>query len=216
VRIEQTGEATSEAARALAQARSAGMRVEVLGERSETEQLFANPDGSFTSEQHATPVRVRRGSGWVPIDTTLQRQPDATVAPVAVAVKVAFSGGGSGPLVEAGNGDKAVTLTWPASLPEPELAGDTATYRGVRPGVDLWLRATATGFASGLLVREPATAATLATVQFGLSRRGFADTEPVLGSASPMMWDSKQGKAVGVGRGGRRPADAQTRAEQRA
>jgi hypothetical protein len=55
----------------------------VLGLRSETTQTFANPDGTLTEEQHLAPVRVRRGSTWVPVDLTLQKTPDGGVAPRA-------------------------------------------------------------------------------------------------------------------------------------
>lgn len=43
-------------------------RVEV--QRTERSQLYANADGTYTLEQAAAPVRVRRGDGWVDVDTT--------------------------------------------------------------------------------------------------------------------------------------------------
>ena len=58
-------ERASEAA-AVALATQAGQRVEVTSERTETGQIFANPDGTFTAEESPMPVRVRRGTAWVP------------------------------------------------------------------------------------------------------------------------------------------------------
>lgn len=58
---------------ASAQARSSRQRVEVLDRRSEPEQVFANPDGAFSSTIASRPVRVRRPDGsWVRVDTTLR------------------------------------------------------------------------------------------------------------------------------------------------
>jgi hypothetical protein len=54
-------------------ARSSGERVEVLGERSETTTVRANPDGTVAVEESVVPVRVRRASEWIPVDPTLVR-----------------------------------------------------------------------------------------------------------------------------------------------
>ncbi|GFN07284.1 hypothetical protein Smic_58400 [Streptomyces microflavus] len=51
----------SEGQRALADARKAGERVEVRGQRSERTTVFANPDGyTFTLEEASVPVRVAK------------------------------------------------------------------------------------------------------------------------------------------------------------
>src|SRR6266540_1310318 len=85
-------------ASALAAANRFGTRIEVAGRRSETGQLFANPDGTFTVEQHSAPVRVRRADGsWTAVDTTLRRAADGAPVPVATATDLRFSPGGSGP-----------------------------------------------------------------------------------------------------------------------
>ncbi|AIS02394.1 hypothetical protein SGLAU_32300 [Streptomyces glaucescens] len=42
---------------------------------TESSQIFANPDGTFTQEMNATPVRAQRPDGsWAPIDTSLLRE----------------------------------------------------------------------------------------------------------------------------------------------
>jgi hypothetical protein len=60
----QSGAPTAPERSAAAQARATGRRVEVLSKRSETQEVFAEPNGTFTAQLHAGPVRVRRGGGW--------------------------------------------------------------------------------------------------------------------------------------------------------
>src|SRR5688500_10221676 len=61
--------AQPDAASAAAVAAQTGLSVEDLSRRTEREQTFANPDGTWTNEQSTTPVRVRRADGsWVPVD----------------------------------------------------------------------------------------------------------------------------------------------------
>ena len=74
-------------------------RVEDLSARTLTGQQFANPDGTHTSVESAVPVRVKRPDGsWVPVDLTLVRGADGSVAPAATVTPVTLSGGGGGPL----------------------------------------------------------------------------------------------------------------------
>jgi hypothetical protein len=150
-----------------------GTPIEVLDERTELAQTFAQPDGSFTTRTSPTPVRVRRGGGWVPVDTTLQRTADG-IAPVATTLDLHFSAGGSGPMLWFGPVGKQVRLTWPAALPVPVLSGPTATYTEVLPGVDLQLTANADSFGEVLVVKN-ATAArnpALTTLRFGIAGDG--------------------------------------------
>jgi hypothetical protein len=197
-----------DAERAAAQTRAAatGQRVEVLGARSESGQVFANPDGSFTSETSMVPARVRRDGGWVPVDATLERRADGTVAPKAVPLTLAFSGGGTAPLVRLGRDGKELALTWPTALPAPRLAGDTATYPDVLPGVDLRMQATAVGYSEVLVVktREAAANPALTAIRLGLATTGLTVTADaagnlsardaagtlVFGAPAPLMWDS--------------------------
>ncbi|MFD9939830.1 LamG domain-containing protein [Nonomuraea sp. NPDC059023] len=211
-------------------AQATGRRVEVIGERTETGRLFANPDGTFTREQHASPIQVRTAAGWVPIDTTLVARPDGTVAPRAAAVDLAFSGGGSTvPLARIGRDGGSLALGWPRPLPAPVLDGSTAVYPEVLPGVDLKVTANATGFSEVLVVKTRAAAAqealrriTLTTSAQGLSvstdAAGNVDArdaggEVVVHAPAPEMWDSSQATgepadlralAAGTAVGGRR------------
>jgi len=189
-------------------AKESGRRVEINGLKTETTQVFANPSGTFTSEQSAVPVRVRRNGTWVPVETTLNVGKNVMVTPAAAPTYVAFSGGGDGPLVRISRLDKELTLGWPGRLPKPALAGDTATYADVLPEVDLQLRATRDGFSQVLIVRSRAAANSpalsrirLTTHIRGLSltvdaERSIAAVDPtgavVFAAGTPMMWDSTE------------------------
>lgn len=199
---------------ALAAARAAHQRVEVAGLRTETQQVFANPDGTFTLEQHARPVRVRRGTGWAPVDTTLRRLGDGSVSPVATAVALRFSGGGSAPLARIGQGDKEIALGWRGRLATPVLRGDTATYPEILPGVDLRLRADVDGFSEVLVVRSSRAAANpaLRDLAFTTATKGVrlrADAagnltavdshgRAVFNGPAPQMWDSAPPTGAGA------------------
>ncbi|GAA4670859.1 LamG-like jellyroll fold domain-containing protein [Phytohabitans rumicis] len=206
VRVPRPGDSGSERATAQAEAAKTRQRVEVVGDRSESGQVFANPDGSFTSEMSMAPVRVRRAGGWVPVDTTLEARPDGTVAPKAVPPTLAFSGGGTVPLVRLGKDAHELVLTWPDALPTAKLDGDTAVYPDVLPGVDLRMRATAYGFSQLLVVKTKQAAANqaLATISLGLSTTGLSVSADeignlraedgagklIFGASAPLMWDS--------------------------
>lgn len=179
--------------------------VEVLAKRTEFSQTFANPDGTSTLETSLVPKRVRQGTQWVPVDTTL-RKAAGGVAPRASALPMVFSGGGRGPLARLTNRGRELSVSWPGALPAPEVSGATALYRDVLPGVDLRLTAEALGFAEVLVVRTPEAAADprLASLRFGLATKGVTVTATeggglearddrggrVFASPAPLMWDS--------------------------
>ncbi|WP_117213007.1 LamG domain-containing protein [Allorhizocola rhizosphaerae] len=200
----------SSAAEAVALARRTGTSVEVASARTERETRFANPDGTWTLEQHTSPVRVRGADGgWSAVDTTLARHADA-VRPKAAVMDIRFSPGGSGPLVTIAKGSQRLSLTLPWSLPKPTLDGPRATYHDVLPETDLVLTALAEGFSEVLVVRSRQAAANPALRELrlrieasGLTVRGEAGGfvavdgagVTVFTSPAPMMWDSSGGKA---------------------
>ncbi|WP_285776892.1 LamG-like jellyroll fold domain-containing protein [Microtetraspora sp. NBRC 13810] len=202
-------------AEAAAAARAAGRRVEATELRSETQQVFANPDGTFTSETSALPERVRRGADWVPVDTTLRAAPDGTVRTVATPLELAFSGGGEQPLARIGDGTRSLETTWPGRLPQPVLEGSTATYPSVLPDVDLKITASVLGYSEVLVVKSRQAAAdpALRRITFGARATGVTvretaaggleavtpDGTPVFHSPVPLMWDSS-GRAAGEAR----------------
>ncbi|MBB5078834.1 LamG-like jellyroll fold domain-containing protein [Nonomuraea endophytica] len=194
-------------AEALAAAAATGRLVEVLAERGETREVYATPDGSFTSKEHFQPVRVFKDGVWVPLDTTLRKQPDGSIVPGAVPTSLKLSGGGGGPLVTINRAGRPMALTWPTTLPTPWLDGDTAVYPRVLPDVDLRVRAEPEGFSHVLVVKtaQAAKDPRLATIKLGLSAPGLTvraaedGTQEAVDEATgavvyeapvPIMWDS--------------------------
>ncbi|MGW0522977.1 LamG-like jellyroll fold domain-containing protein [Crossiella sp. NPDC003009] len=150
-------------------------RVEIESERTEAAQVFLEPDGSRTVEQHLRPVRARTAAGWQALDLTLRHGADGVVAPVAATVPMSFSGGGAGPFVRFGKPGASFELGWPDPLPAPVLSGPTATYPGVLPGVDLQVTARDSGFTHLLVVHTPEAARNprLARITFGTRTDGL-------------------------------------------
>ncbi|RDD83918.1 LamG-like jellyroll fold domain-containing protein [Streptomyces parvulus] len=193
-----------------------GERVAVDDATTESSQVFANPDGTFTQEMNAAPVRAHKGDGsWAPIDTTLVREADGTVRAKNTTAAITFSGGGSGaPLVALEDEGYELRFGWPSALPKPGLDGDTATYAEVLPGVDLQLTALSSGYTSVLVVKnaEAAKAPELATIKMAVSgtgldiaptaNGGFVAREgggtPVFESPAGRMWDSAGDAPVAV------------------
>lgn len=188
-------------------------RIRVSGLTSERAETFANPNGTLTTSQHARPVRVRRGTGWIPADTTLRVGSDGSVRPAAVPMDLMFSGGGKGPLLKAVTTDgQELSLGSPVGvLPKPVLAGDTAIYPEVLPGVDLKVTASVDGFSEALVVKSPAAAAdpALKKLRFPTRTKGLTATsgrggrmafvtperKPVFVSSAAEMWDTAHTRA---------------------
>jgi hypothetical protein len=182
-----------------------GRRVEILSERTEYSQVFANGDGTRTIEQSVEPQRVRRGSGWVPVDTSLKQTADG-VAPRATVLPMMFSNGGDTLIGKLGDGANELTLSWVDKLPKPDLKGDTAVYRNVLPDVDLRVTATATGFSEVFVVHTPKAAehSKLVSLKFGVTTKGVTlhktpagglravdkQGNEVFTAPVPLMWDS--------------------------
>nr|WP_042190733.1 LamG-like jellyroll fold domain-containing protein [Kibdelosporangium sp. MJ126-NF4]CEL19549.1 serine/threonine protein kinase [Kibdelosporangium sp. MJ126-NF4]CTQ94651.1 serine/threonine protein kinase [Kibdelosporangium sp. MJ126-NF4] len=180
----------------------ARQRAEVTELTTPTTQVFAEPDGTFTMETRPAPVRGRKNGSWAPIDTALRFTGNGTVETTVGAVEQAFSAGGDGPLVRVAEGTNQVELTWPHRLPQPELAGDTAIYREVLPGVDLKLRALRTGYAKVLVVKDRAAALNpeLRKLSFGMRTKGVTVQPQQDGTAAAVDGVGNQvfrtGKAV--------------------
>ncbi|MFD5066237.1 VCBS repeat-containing protein, partial [Streptomyces sp. NPDC058394] len=177
-------------------------------------------------------MRVRQAGGWVATDPTLQFAADGKVKPKASAVAIAFSGGGSGPLLTGVKNGRTLSLTWPKALPKPTLAANVATYPNVLPDVDLQLKAEVEGFSQLLVVKTAAAAKhpDLATLKFKLDTVGLDVTrdattglltavnpagEIVFTSPTPVMWDStttgaapQAAKHAGVAAAGSGTSDA--------
>jgi hypothetical protein len=195
--------ATLDAAARIANACHA--RVEDLSHRSERAQLFANPDGTATTEQSVVPARVHRRDGsWADVDSTLVTSGSRWV-PAASTMDVALSNGGSGPFMTYATGNSTITLSWPlGALPAPIISGATAKYPNVLPGVSLWAIVTETGFRPVLEVADAASAANPRLAHVSMTVGGatplampggrvrFVDSHgyQIAASDSAMMWDS--------------------------
>jgi hypothetical protein len=194
-------------------AATCGRRVEILAERTEVSQTFANADGTRTLEESIEPVRVRKGASWVPVDTSLKATADG-VAPRATVLPVFFSNGGDGPFARIVDGARELAMSWPGKLPAPVVKGDTAVYRDVLPGADLQVTASALGFSEVLLVRTRAAAANpkVTSLRFGLATKGVAVSaaeggglaardgqgKEVFTAPAPLMWDSSVADSAAV------------------
>lgn len=193
---------------ALQEAQNTGEPTVVDTLTTERSQVVAQPDGTFTLSSSMLPVRVRDEAGeWQPIDTTLRRTATGAIAPTHTAVDMAFSAGGDDPLLRVSNdGNQAVEFSWPTELPEPILAGNTATYSNVLPDVDLKLMAYPNGYGQVLVVKNAEAAANpaLQGLTFDTDTTGVTLTEnehgglsavgptgkPVFAGPAPYMWDS--------------------------
>ncbi|WP_307666849.1 LamG domain-containing protein [Streptomyces sp. V2I9] len=209
--------AEQKASRAAAEA---GRRVEVAGLTTETGQVFANPDGTFTAESSASIERVRRGTGWAAVDTTLVRADDGTLAPKA-ALDMTLSGGGDkAPLVRFERGGHSYEVHSPWTLPEPVLDGSHAVYTSVRPDVDLVVQVLPDGFTQNLVVHTPQAAAALKSIRYpvradGLTVRNHDGAvslvddggHPAFINSAPLMWDAgTPGSDAGTAAGARSAA----------
>lgn len=186
---------------------ASGAPVELLAERGETTEVYANSDGSFTRHEYLRPIWAKTRDGvWARPDATLKRQADGTIAPVASTFPMAFSGGGDVPLAVASKKDKRLELDWPGRLPEPVIAGNLATYSEVLPGVDLEVSAEVDGFTHVLVVKDRRGAANPALRKLKVATRtqgltlardeatggvSARDTsgQVVFGGSTPTMWD---------------------------
>ncbi len=120
----------SPVARAVARARARGTRVEVPEAATETDTVWANPDGTVSREVAQAPVRVRdRESGeLVDIDVALRRRA-GRLAPAAAPGEVSFSASGAGDLARLRlPGGEQVSLGFASPVEAPTVRGSRAEY----------------------------------------------------------------------------------------
>lgn len=211
---------------ASAQAAATGTPVEVTDETTETTQVMANPDGTFTMTSNLQPVRVQQNGVWVPIDTTLHANPDGTLSPAATTEDITFSGGGNAPTVTLAEAGRSVSFSWPGPLPTPQVTGDTAVYPSVLPGVDLHLTAHANSYSEVLVITNATAAANPALAHLHLTatttgltlhltddgQLSAVDTEgtEVFHGSVPLVWDSTVSPELGPTPTATNPGSGQT------
>lgn len=194
---------------ALAAAKGTGERVKIEEATTETSEYFATPDGKVTGKIAAGVVRFRRDGAWVPVDLTLRRLADGSVAPTAHPNNLRISGARgstSVDLASLGTDADRVTMGWAGSLSEPKLDGSKATYGDIKPGIDLVVQATATGFEQFTVVKSAAAAKYVNEISLPLTGPGVDSVSKdahgqmhVNGAGGreharipmPMMWDAK-------------------------
>lgn len=218
-------------------ARAQGSRVEVEALRDEMSTTWVNPDGTLTTQQHLGPIRFRDAAAkdaqnpkgaWRDVDLSMAELPDGTVGPKGHPSGLSLAGAGKGADRTAkgatqtdlagahekpGKAKQAreVTLGWAGALGKPVLSGTTATYKDVKPGVDLTVDARRTGYETHLVINTPQALAALADAAKGgpvswaipvktkgLTARGetdgsvsFVDADGQVASrlAAPIAWD---------------------------
>ncbi|MGW2547536.1 DNRLRE domain-containing protein, partial [Kitasatospora sp. NPDC001574] len=103
-----------------------------------------------------------------------------------------------------GSGDQQLSFGWLGKLPRPRLEGNKATYVDARPGVDLVLQATRTGFEQFLIVKDRSAVSQAGTLTLPLDTTGLTvapqqdgaihllDTAGKLAVKipTPVMWDA--------------------------
>lgn len=155
----------------MATAQSVGKRVEDTSQTDAFTKVFAEPDGSWTSESVPEAVRAMDETGkWAPIDLGLE-EVDGRLMPKNALGGISFSAGSdkvlakfdaaeANPNSESVGSTDTLTWRWPTDLPEPTIDGATAVYEAAVPGGgDLVVVATATGFTHNIVLHEAPSAA---------------------------------------------------------
>lgn len=186
-------------------ARVLDQRVEDLSQRTETTVVYANPNGSWTSDEASEPVRVESAPGeWHDVDTTLIER-NGKLEPRYAVTDLALSDGGERTFAALTADDRDLSWQWSEALPEPTLDGDTATYPEVIEGGDLVVTATTTGFTHSIVLNERPTEPLEFTMPVGLDGAKLIESQAtgtltvkapdgdVIASAPrPMMWDATE------------------------
>lgn len=201
---------TADSATASTVAVACDQDVEVVGERTEWNTVYAQADGTMRLDVSALAVRTQVDGDWGAVDATVVAAPEgiAVAAPVR---PMTFSDGSDGmPLARIEREGHELTFDVPFDLPAPRLDGDQLTYDQVLPGVDLVVSVNddATGFSEVFRVDSPEAAAnpqlsqltfpvqTTEGLELQADQGGFvavddAGTE-IFTSPTPAMWDSRE------------------------
>jgi RHS repeat-associated protein len=197
------GDPSAEAV-ALAEAARTGHRVEVVEEDTETETVFANPDGTLTSAVTQLPTRFREADGdLVPVDMGLAAA-GGRLVPAASATDVSFSATGSGVLADlatAGGSSFGLKLTTGLDAPTVTDAGATYPVSGADPAT-VRVAATSEGFSAHVVL--PSAPGSAPTYLFPLQLDGLhaalehnqlvltSDAGTTVATSAPLqMWDAR-------------------------
>jgi RHS repeat-associated protein len=131
-------------------------RIHIQGFDRASDTTYANPNGTFTTEISAGPIRTAGPNGWVPIDTHLVAD-RGRYRPAAADGGATISAGGSDDIATATSGAAQVGIGFGASLPTPTVNGSTAVYTNAIPGVNVVATAVESGFDIQLLLTSRPT-----------------------------------------------------------
>lgn len=130
----------------------------VAAASNETQDVYANADGSYTRRVHQGRVNFKAADGsWTPIDTDLVRRANGRFAVAANDVRVEVAASAADPaLITVVSDDRhGVTFALQGAAPVAGVVkGGTATYPGVFPGVDLVESAVAYGVKGSLVLHS--------------------------------------------------------------
>ena len=151
----------SETAVAVAKAQKSKKRVEITGEQTASDTVWANPDGTVTHEKSSVPIRAKGADGKLAtIDKSLTKRSER-LEPKVAAGDVSLSATGADELgtYTVDEGQK-VGLDFSGDLGAPEVKGTTATYpvKGTE-GVTVRAGALADGLYSHVILDKAPTAA---------------------------------------------------------
>ncbi|MEU4155632.1 hypothetical protein [Actinoplanes sp. NPDC026670] len=193
---------------AVAEAHRTGKAVEATAATTDTTAIRANPNGTLTLTQSASPTRMKINGSWQDLDATLVPNADGTWSPKVARTPLKISGGHDDtPMAVIGDAKTNATVDAPMDLPPPVVSGPTATYLNVLDGVDLQVTARPSGgFSEVFIVNNAAAAAKqeLATLAFPVATNGLTigvdasgnlagkdkGGRTVLTASAPTMWDS--------------------------
>ncbi|MEV5842749.1 DNRLRE domain-containing protein [Streptomyces sp. NPDC051985] len=189
-------------------AKLTGERVELVSQRTESSTVYANPDGTLTTDSYAGPVRVRQDDGsWESIDTDLSDTGSA-LEPAATAADITVSDGGDKRLASVAQDDVSLALGWEDTLPTPTIDGDTASY-DIGDDQTLTVTALKEGISQNVLLDSAPGSApsyripvaldglTLSQADSGHLLLRNTDGELVAEAPAPMMWDSSKDPVSG-------------------
>lgn len=201
----------SDVAEAAAAKKAAETGADVIVEAltTPTEQVIASPDGKFTKTLSSEPVRMQYNGQWADISTDLVER-DGVLKPKMVPAELSLGKGGSKHMSSVADGKgHSVSESWPyGPLPAAQVKGNTATYPGVLPGVDLIQVAKKQGVSQVLKIYTPEAARDPRVAELKLKLnstgvelssdgkgglKGVSKTtgEDVLSSAAGHWWDSR-------------------------
>lgn len=180
----------SDAVSAAVAAQTSGAAVEDVSKRTESMRVFANPDGTWSSESASEPEQVQDGSvgadgvaGWNLVDPTLVAKPDGWEPAHTVLQDMTLTDGGTEWFASLNIGghelrfgldglEDGVSSGTPVEFGEPTVTEDTAVYADVivdgTMRVDLVVRASGTGFEHWWVIHQDDAEATSAATDLDL------------------------------------------------